>query len=376
VSRGIFMNWAEEETFAAGLAHLRHQEVRAIVTALGLGRQATQNQKAAWVAAIVAAWLAPDQGATMAARLSPAAQWALWRLVEAGELPRLLFLGEYGALRLPGAEGGSNARGAAVSPWRQPQTISEELFYAGLLLPSTPDAIDATPRFRLPVDLRQSLHQALASRLASSDQPHLPITPVPAQPPPLLHDLAQWLIYLHQHEGLVLQQGRWLSPRRLQALNTRLLQPERQQPLPTHKGVHWLALLSFLATAAELVQGSTVTAAGWQWLAAPPAEQLAWLQQSWLTAASADRQQYALPDGAVARPWPQPLAHHLTALATRDTTAPFSAVDLVHTLLRAEQPVAAFWGANFHSLTDLDRVVYPIRRTCPRPMVVLTPTPL
>lgn len=38
----------------------------------------------------------------------------------------------------------------------------------------------------------------------------------------------------------------------------------------------------------------------------------------------AERQQYALPDGAVAHPWPQPLAHLLTALATSDTAAPFT----------------------------------------------------
>jgi hypothetical protein len=113
----------------------------------------------------------------------------------------------------------------------------------------------------------------------------------------------------------------------------------------------------FLATVGDLQQQGEVTPAGWQWLAAAPAEQLAWLQQRWLTATPADRQAYALPDGAVARPWPQPLAHHLSSLAARDAAAAFTAGDLVHGLLRAEQPVAAFWGANFHSLTDLDTVV-------------------
>jgi hypothetical protein len=339
------MNWAEEETFAAGLAHLRHQEVRAIVTALGLGRQATQNQKAAWVAAIVAAWQAPERQARLLARLSPAAQGALWRLVEAGELPRLLFLGEYGALRLPGAEGGSKARGAAASPWRQPQTISEELFYVGLLLPCTPDGIDATPRFRLPTDLRQSLHQSLATRLAISDQPRLSIAPVPAQPPPLLHDLAQWLIYLHQHEGLVLQQGRWLSPRRLQALNTRLLQPERQQPLPTHKGVHWLALLSFLATAAELVQGGTVTAAGWQWLAAEPAQQLYVLWEAWWKTEQPLRLAYNQP-APLPAPWPHLLLPHLIN--------PFAPAALTNRLLAAAPQWHGYFTAHLPDLQTLD----------------------
>lgn len=173
---------------------------------------------------------------------------------------------------------------------------------------------------------------------------------------PLCHDVGQLLIYLPtEAEGRLLQ-GRWLSRRQCVALNARLLAPVDIPSITSHRRTPYLRLLMFLATVGDLQQQGEVTPAGWQWLAAA-AEQLAWLQQRWLTADPADRQAFALPDGAIARPWPQPLAHHLNTLATNDTAAPFTAGDLVHGLLRAEQPVAAFWGANFHSLTDLETVV-------------------
>lgn len=72
-------------------------------------------------------------------------------------------------------------------------------------IPCAPGAIDTTPRFQLPADLRQRLQPPLAAQFAGTARPRRPITPVPAQPPPLLHDLAQWLIYLHQEQELVLQ---------------------------------------------------------------------------------------------------------------------------------------------------------------------------
>ena len=52
--QGEFMNNAAPETLTVFLARLRHQELRAIMVALGLGRRATENQKAVWVAAIAA----------------------------------------------------------------------------------------------------------------------------------------------------------------------------------------------------------------------------------------------------------------------------------------------------------------------------------
>lgn len=129
------------------------------------------------MAAIAAAWLDPAQQPALLARLSPAALRALWRLVEAGELPRLLFLGEYGALRLPG-EGGAGADRAAA-PWRQPQTVNEELFYAGLLLPMVAQTMAATPFVQAPTALRTALQPLLAARLGLTARPRLPPNRLP-----------------------------------------------------------------------------------------------------------------------------------------------------------------------------------------------------
>ena len=200
-------------TLSMALDWLRYHEVRAIGAVLGVGRRATENQKGAWVAAIAAAWLDPVQADALLARLTPAAGWALCRLVEAGAQPRELFLATYGALRLPGD---TLARADDTEPpWRRPQTVSEELFYAGLLLPAGNQPILATPTFRLPAELRQPLVAPLHNRLGLVHSPLLPAGPLPPQPPPLLHDLAQWLIYLHQQPHLVLLHGRWLPQRHL-----------------------------------------------------------------------------------------------------------------------------------------------------------------
>jgi hypothetical protein len=185
--------------------------------------------------------------------------------------------------------------------------------------------------------------------------------------------VGQLLIYLPTEAGGRLLQGRWLSRAQSVALNGRLLAPVAVASITSHRRTPYLRLLMFLATVGDLQHQGQVTPAGWQWLAAAPTEQLAWLQQCWLTADPADRQAYALPDGAVARPWPQPLAHHLSTLAASDTAAPFTAVDLVHGLLRTEQPVAAFWGANFHSLTDLDTVVARLLVEVLQPVALVAP---
>ncbi|MEZ4866034.1 MAG: hypothetical protein R3C14_32260 [Caldilineaceae bacterium] len=201
---------------STALARLRHQEVRAIVAALGLGRRADQNQKDAWVAAIAAAWLDPVQREAQLARLSPAAHAALWRLVQGGELPTLLFLNEYGPLRLPGDSGRATApspppladewselvASATPStdepPWRAPQTVCEELFYAGLLLPKTAQPIREAPRLELPWVLRVPLTHWGPEQLGFSALYRQTPDPLPAQPIALLHDLGQFLIYLAQ----------------------------------------------------------------------------------------------------------------------------------------------------------------------------------
>lgn len=330
-------------TLSMVLDWLRYHEVRAIAAALGLGRRATENQKGAWVAAIAAAWLDPVQADALLERLTPAAAWALWRLVEAGALPRELFLATYGALRLPGD---TPARANATDlPWRQPQTVSEELFYSGLLLPAGDQPILVTPTFRLPTALGQLLAAPLCRRLGVVSAPYLPVAALPAQPLPLLHDLAQWLIYLHQQRDLVLLHARWLPPRHLAAFQARLVQPG-PRPAPSHKQARGLALLSFLAAAAELTDQTQVTAAGWQWLAADPAQQLRTLWTAWLTAAPALRTAYVQPASGLPAPWPALLLAYLDE--------PFTPAQVTNRLLGQAPAWHGYFVAHLPTLSAID----------------------
>ncbi|MCE7985714.1 MAG: WYL domain-containing protein [Caldilinea sp. CFX5] len=370
------MNHETAVTLSAALDRLRYHEVRAILVALGLGRRASENQKAAWIAAIAAAWLDPAQQPHLLDRLSPAAQAALWRLLQGGELPTSLFLAEYGPLRLPadsparptrpqdaGAPPPSPDEWAALvawpetaptlPPWRQPQSVSEELFYRGLLLPGTDQPLPDAPWLVLPWALRQPLERLLAARLGLLPLHRLPPEPLPAQPPVLLHDLAQWLIYRQQQRDLVLLQGRWLPPRHLRAFQARLLQPaphSTQSARPaSHKQAHWPAFLSFLAAAAELTTPQGISAAGWQWLAADPAQQLRLLWRAWCDAPPSLRSAYHQPAAWLPAPWPQLLFPYL-----EETFAPAWLTDVV---LAMESDWRPYFVAHLPSLRALDEAM-------------------
>ena len=367
------MNHEGAVTLSAALDRLRYHEVRAILMALGLGRRATENQKAAWVAAIAAAWLDPAQQPHLLDRLSPAAQAALWRLLQGGELPTALFLAEYGPLRLPAdqaarptapqAEGASAPpqdewaalvawpeRAPTLPPWRQPQSVSEELFYGGLLLPGTDQPLPDAPWLALPWALRQPLERLLAARLGILSLPRLAPDPLPAQPPVLLHDLAQWLIYRQQQRDLVLLQGRWLPPRHLRAFQERLLHPAPHHaptaPPPSHKQAHWPAFLSFLAAAAELTTPQGISAAGWQWLATDPAQQLRTLWRAWCDATPSLRSAYHQPAARLPAPWPRLLLPYL-----EETFAP---AWLTNVVLAMESDWRLYFVTHLPSLRALD----------------------
>ena len=367
------MNHEGAVTLSAALDRLRYHEVRAILMALGLGRRATENQKAAWVAAIAAAWLDPAQQPHLLDRLSPAAQAALWRLLQGGELPTALFLAEYGPLRLPAdqaarptapqAEGASAPpqdewaalvawpeRAPTLPPWRQPQSVSEELFYGGLLLPGTDQPLPDAPWLALPWALRQPLERLLAARLGILSLPRLAPDPLPAQPPVLLHDLAQWLIYRQQQRDLVLLQGRWLPPRHLRAFQERLVRPAPHHaptaPPPSHKQAQWPAFLSFLAAAAELTTPQGISAAGWQWLAADPASQLRTLWRAWCDATPSLRSAYHQPAARLPAPWPRLLLPYL-----EETFAP---AWLTNVVLAMESDWRPYFVAHLPSLRALD----------------------
>ena len=125
------------------LTLLPARSLRAIATHLGVRRR-EQADKAAWRAAILAYWQQPPAPEAV---LAPAVYAAYAHLRGAGQLPAALFWAEYGALRLPAADA------AAVSPWQAPQTISEALYYRGLLYPIGHRQIQKASWLTTPIDL-------------------------------------------------------------------------------------------------------------------------------------------------------------------------------------------------------------------------------
>lgn len=305
------------------LATVPYRALRGMATRLQL-RQDRQHQKRDWITAIATGWQRAPTRQQWLARLSSAAHSALTRLLAAEQIPAALFWAEYGAVRQVTAQ-----QQWTPPPWQAPATVSEELYYSGLLCP-TPHPLARAQVVSLPADLRPFLagggqeagqtgrqeaektrsgedkktRRQEAEKLESSSavSPGLPLSRSPGLLPAgwaLCHDVGQLLIYLQSQPVLRLQHGRWLSRAQLAVLNERLWAPVAAAPLTSHRRTPYLRLLSFLADVSAFQRQGQITAHGWQWLAAPPAAQVAALQHGWLNATPDDRQRYALPDGAM-----------------------------------------------------------------------------
>jgi hypothetical protein len=275
------------------LATMPYKDVRAIATRLGL-RQWQHGHKSDWIAQIEGGWHCPAQRQRWLDALSPGAQAAIVRLLQAQQIPAALFWGEYGPLRRVRTH-----QHWTPPPWQAPASVSEELYYSGLLCSLGATTLPRACQVALPVDLHAAFTQSLAPLTARAPA----VAPTSSPPLPstwmLCHDLGQWLIYLHSQPGLHLLHDRWLTRTQGAALNQRLVQPVTVKPFPSHRRSPYLRLLSFLAVVGELQTQAVLTPKGWDWLAATPAAQLGWLWQAWSDATPEQRQHYALPDAAV-----------------------------------------------------------------------------
>lgn len=207
------------------LTTLSHYTLRGIAIRLAL-RQKKHNQKSVWITAIVTGWQTATTRHQWLAQLSLTAQEALARLLAAEQIPAPLFWADYGPVRQTTAN-----QHWTPPPWQAPATVSEELYYSGLLCP-TPRSLARAHLVSLPVDLREVLaaeDQRPETRDKRGGRPVYLSTCLPVYPSspgwPLCHDVGQLLIYLHNEAGGRLLQGRWLSRAQSVALNERLLAP-------------------------------------------------------------------------------------------------------------------------------------------------------
>jgi len=324
------------------LLTLPQRDLRAIATRLGVRRRG-QNRKADWISAVAQAWQETDQRTALLAQLSPAAHAAAYRLAQAGALPAALFFAEFGAIRRA-----ATGRHWQPPPWEAPDSVSEELYYAGLLCPLPQAPLERAARLALVADLQsifapQSRPPPLeaADLLAGSEHAAA-----------LVHDVAQLLCFLLAQPDLRLLHGRWLAPGPLAAFNRRLLQPDPAPQRRSHKRAPRLRFIAFLAAAAGLVADGQVTPTGWAWLAQPPAPRLAQLWRAWRSAPTVLRQAFDQPEAALPPPWPGLLLDHLGR-----QRAPFGAADLAATLLGQAANFTTYFAAHLPDLAALDRHV-------------------
>ncbi len=331
-------------TLRQSLEAMPYRDLRGVATRLNV-RQRDQHHKEAWIAAIWNTWHDPGCQAHILATLSPAARTAAGRLALSGSLPAALFLAEYGPVRRP-----RPGQHWSPPPWEAPATVSEELYYSGLLAPTENTPLEKAGRLTLPADLAP-----LFRLMAEAPQPlPLPMAPEANTAAVLLHDVAQSLCFLvgaHATGSLHLLHDRWLPPAALAELNRRLLRPQSVPPR-SHVRSRWLRFLFFLATAAGLQDAGRLTPSGWTWLARPLPDRLACLWDAWRTAPVALRQAYRQPTAALPEPWPDLALKHLA-----DLPSPFTVRQLSHALLGREQEYTAYFAAHLADLSDLDAAV-------------------
>lgn len=366
--------------YQASWQALSFHDLRSIATYLRQEPSATVT-KADLIATIAGYWHHADNQAQQVAQLSPAAQRALWWLCHTPALPAQPFWYEFGAVRRA-----RDRQRDQPSPWQQPATAAEELFYCGLLHPhqalspatgATAPALDRTTQLTLPAPLRHQLAGLVTAAQplpqVDDDLPFFSPT-AGATPQMLVHDLGQYLIYLHQiriqqPHPLKLLHNRWLSPRHLPVVAARLAWPQARYALRSHKSNAWLALLAFLATVAGLHDAGQLTAQGWSWLAQPPSTQLALLWQRWQGTDWDVRAAYAQPDAPFPLPWPT-----LLAAAPATLPSPFTPADLAATLLSSERVIVTYWNVYLETLQDLVDRLAALCATLLMPLGIIAPT--
>lgn len=309
-----------------------------MVTRLNL-RLSVPDQRTGWINAIVDHWLQAESAEATLRQLSDSAKAAIAHLAHVDELPAPLFWAEYGTIRRAGDDYPVNQ-----TPWLYPQTVSEELYYVGLLHAGRHRgkrrSIHKAETVMIPVDLRSSLIDLRHIKVELSENAIR-----------LLHDLAQFLIYIVEQGEVTLSHGRWLAPRHLQQIGARLFEPRLQPPAPSHKRDDWLRFLSFLAQAGRYVEDGRVTPMGWHWLEQSPQRQLSLLWEGWQGAPQTLRQAYELADAYLPAPWQTLLVRTL-----RQQAGPVAPVRFAAQLL-SQTEFQPYYVANFADLYALESLL-------------------
>ena len=316
------------------LKNFTYLHLRAMAAYLDVRSQKHQR-KDQFSHAIILAWEDSSIVSKRLQSLSHSAKRVLSWLFYAPSVPAELFFKEFGTIR---------RRTLTASP----ATVAEELYLLGLLVPVGAASIGRSDRLALMPPLKDIIakHLGLGFVPNSTDPAHLH----PEQPSAIIHDVAQYLIFLCSQQPTKPLYGLWLSPSKLDLFNQRLL---HQQPIASHKDQPYLRLLAYLAIAAGLIDHGEPTSASWLWLQQEPYAQLSRLWQGWSDADIQLRTTFEHPDLDLPAPWPALAIAHLRAQPSPFETLPFASG-----LVGKDAVFDAFWAAHFSNLSAIEHAVH------------------
>ena len=136
----------------------------------------------------------------------------------------------------------------------------------------------------------------------------------------------------------------------------------------SHARAPRLRFLFFLATAAGLHSGGSLTPLGWTWLAEPPALRLTLLWNAWRTAPLTLRQAYRQATAALPEPWPDLALRHLAKLPP-----PVTAVQLAQAILGQETAFTAYFTAHLPDISAFDAATASLIETLAKDWGTLAP---
>ncbi len=232
----------------------------------------TTNRRSEAAEQVAAGLLDPLSVRVALARLSPGGRQALDRLLAAGGRMRApQFARQFGQVRPIGP-----GRLEREALWQEPANPAEELLYAGLIFRAFFDDVGGPGEFVfVPDDLRPLLPQPQAGPPAFAVE----VVPAPAgyhdEGPRLVHDLFLYLVYLQTHDVRPYADGR-LGRRDLELLGRRLADADERRFAFLQ---HLAGRLAFVARQGPFLRLQAAPVKSW--LTAPPARQLATLQEAW-----------------------------------------------------------------------------------------------
>ena len=202
-------------------------------------------------------------------------------MVNGGELEKSTFCDQFGEIvpYKPWQKGGD------AHSWQGENEPAQQLAYLGLVFVHPRKPEPGETQFVVIPDNLLSLLPPVASPAQVAALPSVTQETTASQMSDLLHDVTMLLSFVHREKVKAIYKKRWLSKKNLHHLSGRLAQPEELGNIRSELQSTRVRFVHFLAESAGLIgvtgEHFAPTPAGWQWLKAPPEQQIRELWQAW-----------------------------------------------------------------------------------------------